>query len=196
MEKELKNFRYLFQISKSILVGVDYYKEKNKKIYVLSVHNFTEGNFVNKASDYKKFLEEGIPARKFFDKWYTLQGKELTEEQYQEIKKDIKELKEAYNYLENLNCCINPPFSLNEMYHLKNLKSYRTKIFMDFGDLVRYLDDYFLAKGEPLTIEEQDKLFCSYKTVPEGSEYIIEASIRNTLIYFLRSEDWLLEIEE
>lgn len=118
MNKKQESFNYIFQISKSIVLqvgyyGVPYWPDKN---YTSTIYRFTRGEITGLwAPD---VLEWFYTAHCFYDKWYFWQAKDLPEGKYEEIKKDIEELKERYNYLEMLNNDDDKPFSKREMRKL------------------------------------------------------------------------------
>lgn len=104
MKKEQNSFTYLFQIPGLVLFGVEYSHPlfSNNKIYIMDIWQNSDYYLSGRFSS-NKALKEGTIVREFYDKWYFLQEKDLTEKQYQEIKTDIEELKQNYNYLEMLN---------------------------------------------------------------------------------------------
>lgn len=106
LKKELESFKYAFQITKTVIFNVEYYRLGNNdsKYFTTSAIQFCRNkkdyNICGQCQD--KTLPEGA-AREFYIKWNKLHLKDLTNDQYQEIKKDIEILKHKYNYLEILN---------------------------------------------------------------------------------------------
>ena len=99
-----KEFKYCFQITKLIMFEVEYYTLGNNK----SPYFVTEANeFFKNKKDYKsggqaqdRLLPKNSIARQFWEKWDKKHLKDLSDNEYREVVKDIEELKEKYNYIE------------------------------------------------------------------------------------------------
>ena len=99
-----KEFKYCFQITKLIMFEVEYYTLGSNK----SPYFVTEANeFFKNKKDYKsggqaqdRLLPKNSIARQFWEKWDKKHLKDLSDEEYREVAKDIEELKEKYNYIE------------------------------------------------------------------------------------------------
>lgn len=104
-ETELKSFHYAFQLSKTTIFNVSYYRPGNNR----NKHFTTSADHFNlPKSDYDRCgqgqndLLIGFPiAMAFYKKFDPLHLKDLTDEQYTEISEGIAKLKTAYNYLHN-----------------------------------------------------------------------------------------------
>jgi hypothetical protein len=103
MRKDLTSLRFAFEISRSIIFEVSYYRlgsNKNKKFT-------TSANLFNKPkTDYNKCgqaqddLLKGYPlAMNFYKKWDKYHLKDLTGRQYLNLLIDVEKLKSKYNYL-------------------------------------------------------------------------------------------------
>lgn len=98
-----KEFKYCFQITKLIMFEVEYYTLGSNK----SPYFVTEANeFFKNKKDYKsggqaqdRLLPKNSIARQFWEKWDKEHLKDLSNDKYREIIKDIEELKEKYNYI-------------------------------------------------------------------------------------------------
>lgn len=101
-----KEFKYYFQITKLIMFEVKYYTVGNNK----NPYFATEANkfFKNKkgyeccgqAQD--QLLPKNSIVRQFWEKWDKKHLKDLSDDEYREITKDIEELKKKYNYIESI----------------------------------------------------------------------------------------------
>ena len=101
-----KEFKYYFQITKLVMFKVEYYTLGNNKnpYFATSADKF----FKNKR-DYEcggqaqdKLLPKNSIARQFWEKWDKEHLKDLSDDKYRELVKDIEELKEKYNYIERI----------------------------------------------------------------------------------------------
>ena len=89
---------------------VEYYTLGNNK----SPYFVTEANeFFKNKKDYKsggqaqdRLLPKNSIVRQFWEKWDKEHLKDLSDDEYREVVKDIEELKEKYNYIE----CIKDTF--------------------------------------------------------------------------------------
>lgn len=100
----IKNeFLAVFQISKMISFEVNYYTLGGNE----KPHFATRANlFVRNKRDYltcgqcqEDILPKGSKAYKFFTKWDKLHLNDLTEKQYENLIKDLEDLKATYNYI-------------------------------------------------------------------------------------------------
>ena len=102
MEKE-KKF-WAFQITRKIIFEAEYYKLGNNP----TAHFSTSASEFNQPkTDWKQcgqaqetLLPKNSLAYKFYKKWDKKHLQDLTEEEYNELIKDIEILKSKYNYLE------------------------------------------------------------------------------------------------
>lgn len=99
-----KEFKYCFQITKLIMFEVEYYTlGSNKSPYFVTQAN----EFFKNKKDYKsggqaqdRLLPKNSIVRQFWEKWDKKHLKDLSDDEYREVVKDIEELKEKYNYIE------------------------------------------------------------------------------------------------
>lgn len=100
VKKELQSFHYVFQITRTITFSVQYYRcgGNKHKYFSTSAEVFnrpkTDYNMCGQCQDDVLF---GL-AKKFYKKWDVLHTRDLTGEQYNDLLKDIEELKLKYNY--------------------------------------------------------------------------------------------------
>lgn len=104
-ENKIRDFYFwAFQITKNIIFNVEYYILGDNKAPYFS----TSANEFNRPkTDYRQggqaqadLLPRFTPARKFWEKWDKKHLQALTDSEYLELLKDIEELKNAYNYIE------------------------------------------------------------------------------------------------
>ena len=101
-----KEFKYCFQITKLVMFEVEYYTLGNNE----NPYFATEANkFLKNKKDYEcggqaqdQLLPKNSTARQFWEKWDKEHLKDLSDDKYREIIKDIQELKEKYNYIERI----------------------------------------------------------------------------------------------
>lgn len=99
-----KEFKYYFQITKLVMFEVSYYTlGDNENPYFVTVAN----KFFKNKRDYEcggqaqnQLLPKNSIARQFWEKWDKKHLKDLSDDEYREVVKDIEELKEKYNYIE------------------------------------------------------------------------------------------------
>lgn len=99
----MKEFNVCFQMSKMILFKVSYYTLGNNQAphfatsaykFIRSKRDFCRGGQAQEA------LLKGFPeAYKFYKKWDVFHLKQLTKEQYGEMRKDLCVLEQKYNTL-------------------------------------------------------------------------------------------------
>lgn len=98
-----KEFISVFQITKTIMFEVNYYTlSDNENPYFTTSANV----FVRNKRDYKQsgqcqkdVLPKGSIAKNFFFKWDKYHLNDLNNEQYEDLMKDIEDLKNAYNHI-------------------------------------------------------------------------------------------------
>lgn len=101
-----KEFKYCFQITKLVMFEVDYYTFWNNKnpYFATSAFKFFKNKkryeYGGQAQD--QLLPENSIARQFWEKWDKEHLEDLSDDKYREVVKDIEELKEKYNYIEDI----------------------------------------------------------------------------------------------
>ena len=119
----MKSFHYVFQITKSIVFEVSYYRLSNntEKRFTTSASLFnrpkTDYNQSGQAQE--SLLPEFTPAFNFYKKFDPLHIKDLTQEQYIEILCEISKLKEKYNFIEKIG--IDVKFGFSDIKELAKL---------------------------------------------------------------------------
>ncbi len=129
---KIKKF-WAFQISKKIIFEVKYYQlSGNEKPYFSTSAN----KFNQPKTDWKRcgqaqkaLLPILSEAYKFWEKWDKKHLEDLTDEEYNDLLKDIELLKECYNFIEqeqdeHLNTSYLPFYKLKEL-SMKKPKSER-----------------------------------------------------------------------
>ena len=99
----MKEFNVCFQMSKMILFRVSYYTlGNNQNPYFVT----SADEFIRSKSDFcrggqaQEALLKGFPeAYNFYKKWDVFHLKQLTQEQYDEMRKDLCVLEQKYNTL-------------------------------------------------------------------------------------------------
>lgn len=99
-----KEFKYCFQITKLVMFEVKYYTlGSNESPYFAT----NASKFYKNKRDYEcigqaqnQLLPKNSIARQFWEKWDKKHLKDLSDDEYREVAKDIEELKEKYNYIE------------------------------------------------------------------------------------------------
>lgn len=101
-----KEFKYCFQITKLVMFEVEYYTLGNNENPYFATSAI---KFYKNKRDYEcggqvqdQLLPENSIARQFWEKWDKEHLKDLSDDKYREIIKDIQELKEKYNYIERI----------------------------------------------------------------------------------------------
>ena len=101
-----KEFKYCFQITKLVMFKVEYYTLGNNENPYFATSAI---KFYKNKRDYEcggqvqdQLLPENSIARQFWEKWDKEHLKDLSDDKYREIIKDIQELKEKYNYIERI----------------------------------------------------------------------------------------------
>lgn len=105
----MKEFMYCFQIDKMTIFEVEFYTLSTNKTPHFST---SAARFIRSKRDYsecgqaqKRLLPKNSIVHRFYNKWDHLHLHNLTQEEYTEITADIEELKERYNYIEDVREC-------------------------------------------------------------------------------------------
>lgn len=99
-----KEFKYYFQITKLVMFEVEYCTLGSNKnpYFATSANKFLKNKrgygCCGQAQD--RLLPKNSIVRQFWGKWDKKHLKDLSDDEYREITKDIEELKEKYNYIE------------------------------------------------------------------------------------------------
>ena len=103
---EKKEFKYAFQINRTIVFEVNFYTlGSNKRPYFstsASQFNQPKTDYDRCGQSQKDLLKPASLARQFFDKWDKCHLHDLTDDEYEDIVSDIEGLKRKYNYVEHL----------------------------------------------------------------------------------------------
>lgn len=99
-----KEFKYCFKITRLVMFEVEYCTlGSNKSPYFAT----NASKFLKNKEDYEccgqaqdELLPKNSIARQFWEKWDKEHLKDLSDDKYREIVKDIEKLKERYNYIE------------------------------------------------------------------------------------------------
>lgn len=98
-----KEFRAVFQLTKTIIFEVRFYTLSNNTAphFATSAAQFCRNKRdFNQCGQAQKSLLRGFPpAMRFFKKWDSLHLHDLTPEQYEEMRRDLEELKQRYNFI-------------------------------------------------------------------------------------------------
>ena len=147
-------FHYAFQVSRMIIFEVDYYTlGSNKEPYFAT----SAAEFNRPKSDYnssgqaQESLLKGFPtAYNFYKKWDPYHLKDLTDEQYEELVKDIERLKQKYNYVEQKKDTFAGSDSGISFYQARNLSMQplkRSTVTTESKQVKEdYYDDYWAEK--------------------------------------------------
>lgn len=96
-------FFYAFQMSKTVIFEINYYLLGNNQspYFHTSAAQFNQpkSDFNHCGQAQETLLKGHSAAMDFYKKWDSLHGKDLTQEQYNEMQADIEILKEKYNYI-------------------------------------------------------------------------------------------------
>lgn len=129
MKKELISFQYAFQITKTIVFEIKYYRLGNNtnKYFSTSAVRFNrpKTNYNQCGQAQKSLLEAGSIARMFFNKFDYLHIRDLNKEQHKEILKNIEFLKIQYNFVERMDS--NNNFNFSELVDLSKQKLKKIK---------------------------------------------------------------------
>ena len=102
----MKEFMYVFQISKLITFEVNFYTlgTNSAPYFSTSANEFCRSklDYTRGGQAQRDLLPKFSPARRFFEKWDHCHLHDLTPEEYEEIAADIEELKTRYNYIEDI----------------------------------------------------------------------------------------------
>lgn len=100
-QNELPTFHYVFQLTKTVMFNVNYYRLGNNtsKYFSTSADHFnkpkTDFDQCGQAQESLLFGE----AMKFYKKWDYMHTEDISSEQYKEMLQDIELLKAKYNFL-------------------------------------------------------------------------------------------------
>lgn len=98
-----KEFQAVFQLTKTIIFEVTYYtlSTNTAPYFATSAAKFCRNKRdFTQCGQAQKSLLRGFPvAMQFFKKWDSSHCKDLTPEQYEEMRRDLEKLKEQYNFI-------------------------------------------------------------------------------------------------
>ena len=98
-----KEFQYCFQITKFVIFEVAYCTPLDNKspYFTTSADEFSKNKRGYKCGGQAQdqLLPKNSIARQFWEKWDKEHLKDLSDDKYREIIKDIEKLKEKYNYI-------------------------------------------------------------------------------------------------
>lgn len=98
-----KEFHAVFQITKLIMFEVNYYTLGSNRTpyFSTSANKFSKSKFTytHAGQAQKELLPKGSIAEEFYKKWDPWHLKVLTDEQLEDLFKDLEPLKEKYNFL-------------------------------------------------------------------------------------------------
>lgn len=99
----MKEFNVCFQMSKMILFNVSYYTLRSNKnpYFATSADEFirSKRDFGRGGQAQEDLLKKFPTAYNFYKKWDVFHLKQLTQEQYDEMRKDLCVLEQKYNNL-------------------------------------------------------------------------------------------------
>ena len=99
----MKEFNACFQMSKMILFEVSYYTlgDNQNPYFATSACEFirSKRDFCRIGQCQENLLKEFPEAYSFYKKWDVFHLKQLTQEQYNEMRKDLRILEQKYNNL-------------------------------------------------------------------------------------------------
>ena len=99
----MKEFNACFQMSKMILFNVSYYTlgDNQNPYFSTSAYEFVRNkrDFCRAGQAQEILLNEFPEAYSFYKKWDVFHLKQLTQEQYDEMRKDLCVLEQKYNNL-------------------------------------------------------------------------------------------------
>lgn len=99
----MKEFKACFQITKTIMFEVEYYKLGNNKnpYFSTSASVFTRNkrDFSQCGQCQNKVLPKGSVARSFFKKWNEKHLEKMNDSEFMEMLEELEMLKEEYNYI-------------------------------------------------------------------------------------------------
>ena len=105
----MKEFMYVFQISKLITFEVNFYTlgTNSAPYFSTSANEFcrSKRDYTRGGQAQRDLLPKCSPARRFFEKWDRCHLHNLTAAEYEEVTADIEKLKERYNYIEDVRDC-------------------------------------------------------------------------------------------
>lgn len=99
-----KEFKYYFQITKLVMFKVEYYTlgDNESPYFATSAYKIfrNKKGYERWGQTQDQVLPENSIVRQFWEKWDKEHLKNLSDDKYREVVKDIEELKEKYNYIE------------------------------------------------------------------------------------------------
>lgn len=99
----MKEFKAVYQLSKTKIFEVSFYTLGSNKhpYFATEAAEFTRNKLdFTRCGQAQKYVLANYPAaRKFYEKWDKLHLKDLTSEQYEELRRDMKVLEDRYNYM-------------------------------------------------------------------------------------------------
>ena len=99
----MKEFNACFQMSKMVLFKVSYYtlRDNQNPYFTTSACKFVRNkrDFCISGQAQETLLKEFPEAYSFYKKWDVFHLKQLTQEQYNEMRKDLRILEQKYNNL-------------------------------------------------------------------------------------------------
>lgn len=102
----MKEFMYVFQISKLITFEVEFYTlgTNSAPYFSTSANEFcrSKRDYTRGGQAQRDLLPKFSPARRFFEKWDHCHLHDLTPAEYEEVTADIENLKARYNYIEDI----------------------------------------------------------------------------------------------
>lgn len=105
----MKEFMYVFQISKLITFEVEFYTlgTNSAPYFSTSANEFcrSKRDYTRCGQAQRDLLPKFSPARRFFEKWDHCHLHDLTPAEYEEVTADIEKLKERYNYIKDVRDC-------------------------------------------------------------------------------------------
>lgn len=118
---ELSSFHFAFQISRTVIFGVRYYRlgSNTHKYFATSACKFNRPKTdYNQCGQAQESLLTG-PAMAFYKKWDKCHTKDVCAHDHASILSDIENLKAAYNYVQSEN---EIPFSFNRALSMLPVK--------------------------------------------------------------------------
>lgn len=119
---ELKSFHLAFQINRLVIFEVNYYRlgDNKNKYFSTNAERFVKNK---KNYDICGHCQDKVLkgySKRFFEKWDIYHCKDLTEDLYIDLLKDIEKLKSLYNFIEsNID---NKNFDIYDLKELSMLK--------------------------------------------------------------------------
>ena len=121
----IKPIHAAFQITRTIMFFVDYNVNEDKSHYFAThaaLFNRPKSDYNRGGQCQESVLPHNSDAYRFFRKWDTLHLRELTDEQYNDLKGDISRLQEKYNSIVLGEPYNNVPFNQAKKLSMLKLK--------------------------------------------------------------------------